>query len=411
MTPNVITIAVSASAWGSGSLKSAGSPLPTSGGRAGRPDDDQQHVGAVAEQAEADDDAAELALQHEVGADRRRARRRRQASSDAHGVTLRRSLDGLGRSVVGSAGRAAGSGSSPNASNTMSTRPTTTRYTPMSNSRVVVRWTSPEQRQVDRAVARRRARGSPSSSGASGGARRRASRPVPRIVHGRKRVIGAPRRCRRRRSAGRSPRRRPGRRRSRRRAGCGRRRAGSTEPTRTTWKIVAHRDVDDDEALHGVTSLELARRRRAVARGAGRALADVAGTSTGTGQGDRADGRRGEHGDLAEGVEAAEVDEDHVDDVAAVAVGHGPLHHLVGHRRGRCAAVAGDQAKAKTTRRRPWRRPRRARHGRPACGRRSKRSGRRRSTSTKRTVERVSIATWVSARSGAPWTTNRPAMA
>ena len=41
----------------------------------------------------------------------------------------------------------------------------------------------------------------------------------------------------------------------------------------------------------------------------------------------------------------------------------------------------------------------------------SKRSGRRRSTSTNTTVERVSTDAWVSARSGAPDTTNRPAIA
>ena len=39
----------------------------------------------------------------------------------------------------------------------------------------------------------------------------------------------------------------------------------------------------------------------------------------------RADRGDGEHGDLAQGVEAAEVDEDHVDDVAAVPVGDRPL--------------------------------------------------------------------------------------
>ena len=40
----------------------------------------------------------------------------------------------------------------------------------------------------------------------------------------------------------------------------------------------------------------------------------------------------------------------------------------------------------------------------------SKRSGRRRSTSTNSTVDNVSMATWVRARSGAPWTMNSPAI-
>ena len=47
----------------------------------------------------------------------------------------------------------------------------------------------------------------------------------------------------------------------------------------------------------------------------------------------------------------------------------------------------------------------------PWVDRRSNRSGSRRSTSTNSTVDSVSIAAWVSARSGAPWTTNRPAIA
>ena len=48
---------------------------------------------------------------------------------------------------------------------------------------------------------------------------------------------------------------------------------------------------------------------------------------------------------------------------------------------------------------------------RPALEVRSKRSGRRRRTSTNSTVESVSMATWVRARSGAPCTTKSPAIA
>ena len=58
--------------------------------------------------------------------------------------------------------------------------------------------------------------------------------------------------------------------------------------------------------------------------------------------------RRREHGDLAERVEAAEVDEDHVDDVAAVAVGHRPLDHLVGDRRRGRSTPAATSAKTNT---------------------------------------------------------------
>ena len=70
MTPNVITIVVSASACGSGSLNVERAALPDDRRVAAAARRDQQHVGAVAQQREPDDDAAELALQHQVGADR-----------------------------------------------------------------------------------------------------------------------------------------------------------------------------------------------------------------------------------------------------------------------------------------------------------------------------------------------------
>ena len=63
----------------------------------------------------------------------------------------------------------------------------------------------------------------------------------------------------------------------------------------------------------------------------------------GPGQGHRADGGGGQHRDLAHGVDAPEVDEDHVHDVAAAAVGHRPLDHLAGHRLGGAVPRGGQR--------------------------------------------------------------------
>ena len=96
-----------------------------------------------------------------------------------------------------------------------------------------------------------------------------------------------------------------------------------SEPTSTAWKITPHRHVDEDPRASIASSAPCG------------ASAAPTRPAPGAGERDRADRRGGEHGDLAQRVEAAEVDEDHVDDVAAVAVGHRPLDHLGRDRLGR----------------------------------------------------------------------------
>ena len=128
-----------------------------------------------------------------------------------------------------------------------------------------------------------------------------------------------------------------------------------------------------------------------------------------TGERHGADRGDGEHGDLADGVEASEVDEDHVHHVAAVAVGDRPSHHLVRDRWAQ-ADAGGDSANTNTVAATvPAITSRTAR--RRGVDWRSNRSGSRRSTSTNTTVESVSTATCVRARSGAPDRTNSPAIA
>ncbi len=61
----------------------------------------------------------------------------------------------------------------------------------------------------------------------------------------------------------------------------------------------------------------------------------------GPGEGDGTDRRGDEHGDLTERVEAAEVDEDDVDDVAPFGIGQRPIDHL-GRDGSRRARLAGD---------------------------------------------------------------------
>ena len=63
----------------------------------------------------------------------------------------------------------------------------------------------------------------------------------------------------------------------------------------------------------------------------------------GPGQGHRTDGGGGQHRDLAHGVDAPDVDEDHVHDVPAAAVGHRPLDHLAGHRLGGAVPRGGQR--------------------------------------------------------------------
>ena len=106
MTPKVMTMAVSASACGSGSANVGGVAVADERRVAAAPGGDEQHVGAVGQQAEADDDAAELALQQQVGADAEQ-RGGGGGEHDGHGV--------------------ASAGSSPKASKAMSTMPTTAR--------------------------------------------------------------------------------------------------------------------------------------------------------------------------------------------------------------------------------------------------------------------------------------------
>ena len=73
-----------------------------------------------------------------------------------------------------------------------------------------------------------------------------------------------------------------------------------------------------------------------------------AAAGAGPGEGHGADGRDGQDGDLAHGVEAPEVDEDHVHHVAAAAVGERPLDHLLARRSGRCGCPTAISAKANT---------------------------------------------------------------
>ena len=79
MTPNVMTIAVSTIACGSGSaVVPTVASLPLDDERhepAGPAGLQQQQVGAVPEQAEPEHDAGQRALQEQVGARPRRARR------------------------------------------------------------------------------------------------------------------------------------------------------------------------------------------------------------------------------------------------------------------------------------------------------------------------------------------------
>src|SRR5690606_41382834 len=109
----------------------------------------------------------------------------------------------------------------------------------------------------------------------------------------------------------RSPRRPPGRRRTRRRAGCARRTAcrRTARPRRRTpaapWWRGSPTAAARADLLTGQRPVPGPR----------------AGSAPGPGEGDDADGGGDEHGDLAQRVEAADVDQDHVDHVAAVALG------------------------------------------------------------------------------------------
>ena len=113
-----------------------------------------------------------------------------------------------------------------------------------------------------------------------------------------------------------------------------------------------------------------------------------------------------EHGDLAEGVEGAEVDQDHVDDVGAAALGIGVLEE-VGRRLAVAAAGSSPHARwRRCPRRRPppprGRRRGAAARGTPRRGRSaSRRLGSQRSPSSSRTVVMISTSSWVTARSGA----------
>ena len=150
--------------------------------------------------------------------------------------------------------------------------------------------------------------------------RRRRRSPAPRIVHGLTGVSGARRRCRRRRSAARSQRRRRDRRRNRRPGWLWPANRRYSDATSTTWNTAR-------------TDTSTIRRSRAVTRGPRRRRARIAAACGPTpGQGDSADRRRREHGDLAQGVEAAEVDEDHVDHVVAVARRAPTARSSRGHR-------------------------------------------------------------------------------
>src|SRR5690606_14517927 len=140
----------------------------------------QQHVGAVGDQCEADDDAAQLALHHEVGADaeeHRRGEREQHAHDDTSAATS--------RSVDVACGVVGGSGSSPKDSKTMSISPTTSTYTPTSNDSALVTLIVPmtgasNDRKLDSSTSR------PNSSGAAA-VHADSNRPVPSTVHGRKR--------------------------------------------------------------------------------------------------------------------------------------------------------------------------------------------------------------------------------
>ena len=98
---------------------------------------------------------------------------------------------------------------------------------------------------------------------------------------------------------------------------------GEEQPQRTDHDGREHdadRHLDGDQAGHHDA------RRPTFTR-----LGDPPGPASGSRQGDGADGGGGEHRHLAERVEAADVDEDHVDDVAAAAFGVRLGDHRVGH--------------------------------------------------------------------------------
>ena len=274
----------------------------------------------------------------------------------------------------------------------------------MSKARVVEACTWPEQRRVERSQAERR----------SAPDRRRAA--AARAVDRGERDAGAEDRPRWKRLIPRTAVDAPGE------VAQGDRRAGDEPADEAAAGLVVPGEQQVQRAdEHGVEQQPASCSRNGSRRQSARLRAppascrrDLRGgdaappAAPGAGQGDRAD-RRGASTVISPSVsKPAEVDEDHVDDVAAVALGQ----RLARSSRRTPAASVRDRGAtmAKTNTTTPRRRPRSTTRttAAPAPEVRSKRSGRRRRTSTNSTVDSVSIAAWVSARSGAPCDHEQP---